>query len=53
MFRFGVDSLIWTEDFGVKDLQLIQKAKALGFDVLDINVAHPERFPIEAVREKT
>jgi len=28
------------------------EAKALGFEVLDINVAHPERFPTEAVREK-
>ncbi|MCX5991816.1 MAG: sugar phosphate isomerase/epimerase [Chloroflexi bacterium] len=52
MFKFGVDSLIWTEDFGVKDLPLIEKAKALGFEVLDINVAHPERFPTEAAREK-
>jgi D-psicose/D-tagatose/L-ribulose 3-epimerase len=52
MFRFGVASLIWTEDFGVKDLPLIQKAKALGFEVLDINVAHPERFPTETVKEK-
>jgi len=52
MFRFGVASLIWTEDFTVKDLPLIYKAKALGFEVLDINVAHPERFPTEAVREK-
>jgi len=52
VFRFGVASLIWTEDFTVKDLLLIQKAKALGFEVLDINVAHPESFPTEAVREK-
>jgi D-psicose/D-tagatose/L-ribulose 3-epimerase len=52
MFKFGVDSLIWTEDFGAKDLHLIQKAKALGFEVLDINVGHPERFPAEAVRDK-
>ena len=52
MFRFGVDSLIWTEDFTVKDLPLIEKAKSLGFAVLDINVAHPERFPTEAVRDK-
>lgn len=52
MFRFGVASLIWTEDFTVKDLPLIQKAKALGFEVLDINVAHPETFPTEAVKEK-
>jgi len=52
MFRFGVASLIWTEDFTVKDLSLIEKAKELGFDVLDINVAHPERFPAEKVSEK-
>jgi len=52
MFRFGVDSLIWTEDFTVKDLPLIEKAKSLGFAVLDINVAHPERFPTEAVKGK-
>ncbi len=52
MFRFGVASLIWTEDFTEKDLPLIEKAKTLGFDVLDINVAHPERFPAEKVSEK-
>jgi len=52
MFRFGVASLIWTEDFTEKDLPLIEKAKNLGFDVLDINIAHPERFPTEAVRDK-
>jgi D-psicose/D-tagatose/L-ribulose 3-epimerase len=52
MFKFGVASLIWTEDFTEKDLPLIGKAKSLGFDVLDINVAHPERFPTEAVRDE-
>ena len=52
MFRFGVASLIWTEDFTEKDLPLIEKAKELGFDVLDINVAHPERFPAEKVSDK-
>ncbi len=52
MFRFGINSLIWTEDFTVKDLPLIEKAKSLGFAVLDINVAHPERFPTEAVKDR-
>ncbi|HEY95496.1 MAG TPA: sugar phosphate isomerase/epimerase [Dehalococcoidia bacterium] len=52
MFRFGVASLIWTEDFTEKDLPLIEKAKELGFDVLDINVAHPERFPAEKVSDQ-
>ena len=52
MFRFGVDSLIWTEEFMEKDLPLIEKAKKLGFEVIDINVSHPERFPVKAVKNK-
>jgi D-psicose/D-tagatose/L-ribulose 3-epimerase len=52
MFKFGVASLIWTEDFTKKDLPLLEKAKSLGFDVLDINIAHPERFPTEAARDE-
>jgi D-psicose/D-tagatose/L-ribulose 3-epimerase len=52
MFRFGVDSLIWTEEFTGKDLPLIEKAKELGFAAMDINISHPERFPTTAVRDK-
>jgi D-psicose/D-tagatose/L-ribulose 3-epimerase len=49
MFTFGVDTFIWSEDFGEKDLWIIPKAKQLGFSPLDIAVAHPERFPTAAV----
>ncbi|MFC1921286.1 sugar phosphate isomerase/epimerase family protein [Chloroflexota bacterium] len=52
MFKFGVDSLIWTEEFTEKDLTLIDKARELGFDVMDINVSHPERFPVKAVKNR-
>ncbi len=52
MFKFGVDSLIWTEEFTEDDLPLIAKAKELGFDVIDINISHPERFPVRAVKDK-
>jgi D-psicose/D-tagatose/L-ribulose 3-epimerase len=52
MFKFGVDSLIWTEEFTEKDLPLIEKAKKLGFEVMDINVSHPERFPVKAVKNR-
>jgi D-psicose/D-tagatose/L-ribulose 3-epimerase len=52
MFKFGVDSLIWTEEFTEKDLPLIDKAKNLGFDVIDINISHPDRFPAKAVARK-
>jgi D-psicose/D-tagatose/L-ribulose 3-epimerase len=52
MFKFGVDSLIWTEEFTAGDLHLIDKARKLGFDVIDINISHPERFPVKQVRKK-
>lgn len=52
MFKFGVDTLIWTEEFTEKDLGLIDKAKQLGFDTIDINISHPERFPTKAVRNR-
>jgi D-psicose/D-tagatose/L-ribulose 3-epimerase len=44
--------MIWTEEFSLKDLPLIEKAKKLGFSVLDINTSHPERFPTRAVKSK-
>jgi D-psicose/D-tagatose/L-ribulose 3-epimerase len=52
MFKFGVDSLIWTEEFTKKDLPLIEKAKSLGFAAMDINISHPERFPVQDVKQK-
>ena len=52
MFKFGVDSMIWTEEFTEKDLPLLEKARSLGFSVMDINVSHPERFPVKAVKNK-
>lgn len=45
-FKFGVDSFIWAEDFGEKDLWVIPKAKELGFDCLDLAIAHPAKFPL-------
>jgi D-psicose/D-tagatose/L-ribulose 3-epimerase len=52
MFKFGVDSFIWTEDFSEKDLWIIQKAKELGFETIDFAIAHPEKFPTQLVKEK-
>lgn len=52
MFKFGVDSLIWTEHFLSKDVPLIEKAKELGFSVMDINIGHPETFPLAEVKKK-
>ena len=43
-FRFGVDSFIWTEVFSEKDIWILPKAKELGFDVVDLAIAHPESW---------
>jgi D-psicose/D-tagatose/L-ribulose 3-epimerase len=51
MFTFGVDSFIWSEVFSERDLWIIPKARELGFETLDIAIAHPETFPTEKVRK--
>lgn len=50
--RFGVDTFIWTEVFKEKDLWIIKKAEELGFEAIDIAIAHPERFPVAQVKEE-
>ncbi|WP_319563266.1 sugar phosphate isomerase/epimerase family protein [Marispirochaeta sp.] len=52
-FKFGVDSFIWTEVFSVQDLWIIEKAKELGFEVIDLAIAHPESFPVQEVKRET
>jgi len=47
--KFGVDSFIWTEVFNENDVWIIPKAKELGFDVVDLAIAYPEKFPLEKV----
>lgn len=47
--NFGVDSFIWTENFGKKDLWIIKKAEELGFKTIDFAIAHPETFPTDEV----
>lgn len=52
MFKFGVDTFIWTEAFSEKDLWVIDRAKEVGFDVIDIFISHPETFPTEKVKKR-
>jgi len=51
MFKYGVASLIWTEDFSKNGVPLITKAKSLGFDVIDISMTNTEKFPSKAVKK--
>ena len=52
MFKFGVNTFIWSEYFSEKDLPLIQRAKSLGFDAIDIGIMDPDNFPTKQVKEK-
>ena len=42
MYKYGANSMIWTEVFSVKDLPLLDKVKTMGFDIFDIAIVHPE-----------
>ena len=48
--KFGVDSFIWAENFSEKDLWIIQKAKEMGFEVIDFAIANPFTFPLDKVK---
>ena len=52
MFKFGIHTFIWSEYFSEKDLPLIDRAKELGFDAIDIGIMDPEGFPTNQVKEK-
>lgn len=49
--RFGINSLNFTDTFLEQDLPLLDHARALGFDVLEITPVDPDRFPARRVRE--
>jgi D-psicose/D-tagatose/L-ribulose 3-epimerase len=51
-FKFGVDSFIWAESFSEKDLWIIQKAKDMGFEVIDFAISNPFTFPMEQVKKE-
>lgn len=52
MLKFGVDTFIWSESFSEKDLFLIEKAKSLGFDVIETFISNPFTYPTKLVRDK-
>jgi len=51
-FKFGVDSFIWAESFSEKDIWIIQKAKDMGFEVIDFAISNPYTFPTDIVRRE-
>src|ERR1700675_961778 len=43
--KFGIHSLLFSETFTEKDLPLLDKAKAMGFDAMDIVPFDVDNFP--------
>jgi D-psicose/D-tagatose/L-ribulose 3-epimerase len=52
MFKYGVSSFIWSENFSKGDIHLIEKAKSFGFDLIDIGIFDPENFPVKEVAKE-
>lgn len=48
--RFGINSLLFTDTFVERDLALFARARALGFDLLEISPVDLDAFPAAAVR---
>jgi len=49
--QFGIHSLLFTETFLEKDLPLLDKFKAMGFDAVEIIPFDPDNFPASKVRK--
>lgn len=50
--KFGIHSLLFSETFTERDLPLLDKAKALGFDAVDIVPFDVDHFPAKLVRQR-
>jgi len=48
--KFGIHSLLFTETFLEKDLPLLDKCRAMGFDAVELIPFDPDNFPARAVR---
>ena len=50
--KFGIHSLLFSETFTDRELPLLDKAKEMGFDAMDIVPFDFEKFPAKRVRQR-
>ncbi len=49
-FKYGLELLLWTETFTAETVGLIQRAKSMGFDGVELHIRYPDRFPVAETR---
>lgn len=49
--KFGVNTFLWSEEFGLSSLALLPRLKAAGFDGVQVPLFHPADFPAAEVRK--
>ena len=47
--RFGINTMLWTANFSAADLPILDKAKAWGYDGVEILLVDPQAFPAAAL----
>jgi D-psicose/D-tagatose/L-ribulose 3-epimerase len=50
--QFGASTFIWASPFSNRTLDLMDRAKAMGFDLLEICVENPDTIDVPAIRAK-
>lgn len=50
--KFGIHSLLFTETLLERNLPLLEKVKAMGFDALELIPFDPDHFPAALVRQR-
>jgi D-psicose/D-tagatose/L-ribulose 3-epimerase len=51
MFKYGVELLLWTGTFEKKNVPLIERARKMGFDGVEIHLQYPDRIPVAEIRK--
>jgi D-psicose/D-tagatose/L-ribulose 3-epimerase len=48
--KFGVNTFLWTENFGSKDFGLLPSIRSHGFDGIEVSLIHTQQFEASAIR---
>ncbi|MGQ4875269.1 MAG: sugar phosphate isomerase/epimerase family protein [Promethearchaeia archaeon] len=51
-YKYGVNLLLWTSKFSKNELYLLEKAKKLGCEVVEIPAFNLDIFPVEEVKQE-